>query len=157
MSYDLNWSLVFRSTRPKSVSFGLVRISLAEVFFRLVLRKLSRLGWVLVFGDIFQVRFCRLRSMGGSRIKASRPDLCDDCPSACADQVKRVVFSIFTAFQSTVLWTWIQMTIIWTGILLLISHVLQQRFEFSSSRAEFWLSILDELYISISSGRSDLI
>ena len=126
MSYDLNWSHVFRSTRPESVSFGLVRISLVEVFFRLVLRKLSRLGWVLVSGDIFQVRFCRLRSMGGSSFRSSRPDLCDDCPSACADQVKRVVFSIFTAFQSTVLWTWIQMTVIWTGILFLISHVLQQ-------------------------------
>ena len=83
--------------------------------------------------------------------------MCDDCPLACADQVKRVVFSIFTAFQSTVLWTWIQMTVIWIGILLLISHVLQQRLEFSSSRAEFWLSVFDELYISISSGRSDLI
>ena len=157
MSYDLNWSHVFRSTRLESVSFGLVRISLAEVFFRLVLRKLSRLGWVLVSGDIFQVRFCRLRSMGGSSFRSSRPDLCDDCPSACADQVKRVVFSIFTAFQSTVLWTWIQMTVIWTRILFLISHVLQQRFKFSSSRAEFWLSVLDELYISISLGRSNLI
>ena len=87
-------------------------------------------------GDIFQVRFCRLRSMDGSSFRLSRPDLCDDCPSACADQVKRVVFSIFSAFQSTVLWTWIQMTVLWTGILLLILHVLQQRFEFSSSRAE---------------------
>ena len=108
-------------------------------------------------GDIFQVRFCCLRSMGGSSFRSSRPDLCDDGPSARADQVKRVVFSTFTAFQFTVLWTLIQMTVMWTGILLLLSHVLRQRFEFSSSRAEFWLSVLDELYISISLGRSDLI
>ena len=82
----------------------------------------------------------------------TRPDLYDDGPWARADQVKRVVFSIFTAFQFTVLWTWIQMRIMWTGILLFISHVLQQPFEFSSSRAEFWLSVVYELYISISLG-----
>ena len=157
MSYDLNWSHVLRSTRPESLSFGLVRVSLAEVFIRLALRMLSGLGWVLVSGDIFQVRFCCLQPMGGSSFRSSRPDLCDDGPSAHADQVKRVVFSTFTAFQFTVLWTLIQMTVMWTGILLLISHVLQQRFEFSSSRAKFWLSVLDEFYICIHLGRSNLI
>ena len=95
--------------------------------------------------------------MDGSSFRSSRPDLCDDGPWACANQVKKVVFSIFTAFQFTVLWTWIQMTIMWTGILLFISHVVLQRFEFSSSRAEFWLSVVYELYISISLGRSNLI
>ena len=77
MSCDFNWSLVFRSTRPESVSFGLVRNFLAEVFFRLFLRELDQLGWVLVSGDIFQVRFCRLLSMDGSRIRSSRPDFFD--------------------------------------------------------------------------------
>ena len=108
-------------------------------------------------GDIFQVRFCRLRSMDGSSFRSSRPDLCDNGSWAYTDQVKRVVFSTFTTFQFTVLWTLIQMTVMWTGILLLISHALQQRFEFRSSRAEFWLSVLYELYISISLGRFDLI
>ena len=113
--------------------------------------------WVLGSGNIFHGRFCPLRSMDGRSFRSSRPDLCDDGPWARAHQVKRVVFSIFTTFQSTVLWTLIQITVMWTGILLFISHVLQQRFEFSSNRAEFWLFVVYELYISISLGRSDLL
>ena len=123
MSCDFNWSLVFRSTRPESVSFGLVRIFLAEVFFQLFLRELGRLGWILVSGDIFQVRFCRLLSMGGNRIRSSQPDLFDVGPWTRANQVKRVVFFTFTAFQFTMLLTLTQMTVMWTGISLFVSHV----------------------------------
>ena len=90
--------------------------------------------------------------MDGRSFRSSRRDLCDDGPWAHAHQVKRMVFSIFTAFQFTMLWTWIQMTVMWTGILLSISHVLQQRFEFSLNQAEFWLSVVYELYISINLG-----
>ena len=123
MRCDFNWLQIFRSTRPESVSFGLVRIFLAEVFFRLFLRELGRLGWVLVSRDIFQVRFCCLLSMDGSRIRSSRPDLFDVGLWDRADQVKRVVFFTFTAFQFTVLLTLTQMTVMWTGILLFVSHV----------------------------------
>ena len=124
VSYDLNCSHVFRSSQPEIVSFGFLHISLAEVFFQLVLRKVSRLAIGFGSGDIFQGRFGPLRSMDGRSFRSSRPDLCNDGPWACAHQVKRVVFSIFTAFQCIVLWTGIQMTAIWTGILLFISHVL---------------------------------
>ena len=60
----------FRLVLRKLSRLGWVLVS-GEVFFRLVLRKLSRLGWVLVSGDIFQVRFCRLQSMGGSSFRSS--------------------------------------------------------------------------------------
>ena len=61
---------------------------LEEGFFRLFLRELGRLGWVLVSGDMFQVRFCCMLSMDGSSFRSSRPEMFDVGPWARVDQVK---------------------------------------------------------------------
>ena len=70
-------------------------------------------------GVIFRGRFGRLGSLDGNRFRSSWPDLCKNDLGARAQQVKRVVYSIFTVFPSSVLWTWIQLTVKWIGILLL--------------------------------------
>ena len=137
MSYDLNCSHVFRSSRPEIVSFGFLRHFFSGGSLLVGSEEFEStcagfLGLEL-FSKVGFVEWGRWMAVDSGRVNL-----------ICARMILEPAHSRLEGgvlyFYCVLIYCALDldtMTVMWTGILLLISPFLQQGFKLSSNRAEF--------------------